>query len=255
MVFVLAMVRLMSQGSAAKYVIATLALASSRALQTVALFLPIKILLLLSGSGAPSILQIVPFDPQFVLGSLMAGVPAFYAAAILLGAWFQRSIDSVNPPPDPVANGIPMPAKQYVRLYEAVVRISADWLVVLFGLVAILIFSWPLALASVIILGLYGLTMEVMIFGTNAHRYTPLKLNEAQFLEYGRTTSFILLFGILAMLVVYFDMNVYLAILSMLIARLMCQSIQRFFSAAFRHRKIYAKWIESGSKGATTVPA
>lgn len=240
--FLLAAIRLCVSNLPLKFPASAGAFAVSRLTQTIALFLPIKILLLLSGSSAPSILKYIPLEPDVTIMLLMVGVPVLYAATILLAAWFQWQMDAVNVPKSNIA-GVQISSKQYKRLHEAMARQLADFLILLLGLLGILVFSWPFALATVVLLGLYGLSMELMIFRRSQTRHTILRLTHTQLFEYGRTITFITLSGALALLVVHFRVNVYLAILAMLMARLMTQAAQRLFSSAYKHRRTYANWI------------
>ncbi|UYO00444.1 MAG: hypothetical protein KIT02_04295 [Devosia sp.] len=230
-------------GGTVGYWTAAAALASSRLLQTVALFLPIKLLMLLSGSSAPSILQLVPIDPNVLILIMMGCVPVLYIGSILATAIFQRMMDKPPAAKIPPVDGDPVNLKLFLRLRDTLVRNSADLLVLVVGTIAITIAHWPFALITLVVLAGYAFVLEIYVFANMRPRHTFLKLKPTQVIEYSRTFVFIALFGVLAYLVFQWHLNVYLAILCLLVCRLMTQGVQRFFNSALKLRQTHSKWI------------
>jgi hypothetical protein len=235
--------------------LAAVSLALARIMQTVALFLPIKLLMLLSGSSAPSILQVIPIDPGALMIIMMALVPVLYAGSVLVMALFQSIIDRRPSVPIPSIRADKINLKLFLRLREAMVRNAADMLVIVLGAIGVLTVHVAFGIASIVVLALYCVALEIYIFSNPKPRHTFLKITPTQLIEYSRSFVFILLFGVLAYFVFQWKMNVYIAILCLLVCRLMTQSAQRFFNAAIKLRKAHAMWIHPSAIGALETAA
>ncbi|MCM2972983.1 hypothetical protein [Larsenimonas suaedae] len=212
-----------------------LSLAISRLLQTVAFFLPIKVLIMLSSENMPSYLgpveAFVSYDEFLIFLIIM--VPLVYFAHLGFGILFRSLIDKDILYFEKNKHGIKgygeVDYNKLKRLHNHTSKAFSDVLV-FFVTSTILIVINPLLTLSIWLVTALNLAffVERAFYIHDDERITFLKLHKRQFIEYVASSNYLIVFIVLVAQMYLSSDGVYGAILALLLARQLFQAVQRF---------------------------
>lgn len=240
-----------------------LLLAGSRVLQTIALFLPIKLLILFTADGPPSYMALLPafVTIEALTAALVAAVPVLYGGYVVSNIVFQRLLDVgrkrvAAAPPRALPGGAGVEAKSAPHLLDTTVRGAADWITVAGTLVVTAVLSPAFGLvAALMMVGFIALAEWVVFSPAAAERVTRARITKRQFIEFCGAGAYVAAFAGLAALALVGDLDIYAAILALLLVRLMVQALQRFATASITTRKDFARLIAARADGAAVADA
>lgn len=211
-------------------------LAASRILLTMSYFLPIKLLILLASDGPPSYMAYLPASISYdtLLIVLMICVPVFYIGSIsasFLSTKFRGKALSK------VEESTQQHSKDDAeKIIGAKIPFLSELFVVLGGLAILLIISWSvLLIVMAFIIGLAYLMEHVLFNDLSQTTVTFAKISRPYFIDYCNGFSYIIVFGFIAVIVVVSGLDIFSAILSLLVVRLIMQALQRFFKTWVKH--------------------
>jgi len=220
--------------------------ASSRVSYTVAMFLPIKILILTTESGGPPayFAALAPYlHYEVFLALLIASVPLVYAYSVG-GKILSARLLAVGKKGAGESKDAPWPGVQHKRLaglYERSVRIGEDAVVMALCLIGILVCDWRLALLCLLLVVLHFALAEAFA-PAETKGATPL-ITAAHVNELSGSAAFLLAFGGVVGLVAWGNANLFFAILGLLLARLLFQGSQRILNEIDRLGRDFAQEI------------
>ncbi|ART63941.1 hypothetical protein [Kushneria marisflavi] len=210
-------------------------LASSKVLQTIAFFLPIKVLIMLGSEKMPKYLS--PFSEYMnyndVLVFLIAIVPVVYVMHLAFGIFFRLLIDK------DVAR---FTQKEYhvdgygnanlgklKRLHNHTSKAFSDIIVFLLTSVILLLIN-PILTLAIWVVTLLNLSLFVKkaFYVHDDTRITILKLHKRQFVEYIASSNYLIVFALLVVQMYLVSGEIYGAILALLLSRQLFQAVQRF---------------------------
>lgn len=210
-------------------------LAWSKIFQTVAFFLPIKILIMLNENSMPDYLSGVELYLSYdsLLAALIIMVPIVYLMHILFGILFRNCIDQdiklYGDEKFDISGHGEVGYGKLKRLHNHTSKAFSDILV--FVLTSIILLYLNVSLAIIV----WAITFcNLLVFVNKAFylsdddRLTFLKLHKRQFIEYIASSNYLIVFGFLVFQT-YFSMGeMYGAILALLLSRQLFQAVQRF---------------------------
>ncbi|WP_417791601.1 hypothetical protein [Stutzerimonas xanthomarina] len=216
------------------FTLAALLLAGSRGMQVAAFFLPIKVLILMASAREPGYYHYL--KPYLTLDQLMLGmlllVPVFYFSYIILGVMHRRVLDADLNRQKTVAfecGALKLKPAQMVSLHRRLAKAYADmWLML--GTLLVITLIQPLLGAAVAALVLFNLLIfDAYAFAANEDkRLTIFRLHRRQFIEYIASSNFLVVFFMLAWGIARLGLDVFSAVLMLLLSRLLFQAMQRF---------------------------
>jgi len=216
------------------FTLAALLLAGSRGMQVAAFFLPIKVLILMASAREPGYYHYL--KPYLTLNQLMLGmlllVPVFYFSYIILGVMHRRVLDADLNRQKSAAfecGALKLKPAQMVSLHRRLAKAYADmWLML--GTLLVITLIQPLLGAAVAALVLFNLLIfDAYAFGADEDkRLTVFRLHRRQFIEYIASSNFLLVFFVLTWGVARLQLDVFSAVLVLLLSRMMFQAVQRF---------------------------
>lgn len=213
---------------------AVAALTASRLAKAAALILPIKILLMLSGDDLSSTyLRYIPLNPYVSLTILVLAIPGLYAASIVLASAFQHLVDF--PPPPAQKKGAPLG-------YTATASSLSDFLLFAVALLICVLISPLFAAGFMVSSTVVVWFSSVLTSDPKKDRIGRLRILPSQALEYLGALAFLTNFLIIALLVVFADTSILIAVLCLMISRVALQSVQRVLKATIRSRGRIKKW-------------
>src|SRR5690625_4649735 len=188
------------QQSGSTFVWAAVFLALSRIFQTMAFFMPLKVLIILSSDSGTRYQQYVEqwvSSEQFI-GISVALVPVVYGLYIALGTLYRRAYDANRKAQITRANDLQYGRKYKRKLtknHERLVRLLSDVCIAIIVLVVVLIINLEFSILLLIMLLLNMLVFNAQVYGLQEHaRLTFLRLHPHQFVEYVTSTNYILVF-------------------------------------------------------------
>src|SRR5690554_819157 len=210
------------------------ALAISRVCQVLAFFLPLKIFIVIHSGEVPDYFNVFPESMGFreIIILLSVLVPLTYALFITLGIVYRWLVDlhlARFGSTKLVIGGKETPDNKMKRLHNHVSKAFSEAGLIGVSIAAALFLDVGVAVAWFVLL-----YMNLWLFNKKAfeaedhHRLTFLKLHRRQFIEYISSANFLVVFAILAVELVYFDMGVYTAIFLLLVSRMVFQALNRF---------------------------
>lgn len=210
-------------------------LASSKVLQTIAFFLPIKVLIMLGSEEMPKYLD--PFQGyisyQNLLTLLIALVPIVYFLHLAFGIFFRLLIDRDVERYKDKSYHIPkcgeVALNKLRRMHNHTSKSFSD--VIVFILTsAILIYINPVLVSMIWVVTLVNLVLFVdkAFYIHDDDRISFLKLHKRQFIEYVASSNYLIVFAILVLQMYLSPNSVYGAILALLLSRQLFQAVQRF---------------------------
>lgn len=210
------------------------ALAVSRVCQVLAFFLPLKIFIVIHSGEVPDYFNVFPESMGFeeIIILLSALVPVTYGLFIVLGIAYRWSIDlhlkqygsNVL-----VILGKETPNNKMKRLHNHVSKAFSEAGLVAVSLAVAVLIDPGVAVAWFVLLYTNLWLFHKVAFHAEDHdRLTFLSLHRRQFIEYISSANFLVVFAVLAVELVYFDMGVYTAIFLLLVSRMVFQALNRF---------------------------
>ncbi|QFT85204.1 hypothetical protein FIU88_09470 [Halomonas sp. THAF12] len=220
-----------------------IALCLSRFFQVMSLFLPLKILIVVSSESVPAYFGKY-FEKDYIVFVFMSLVPLLYVAYIASGVLGRRLMDSSlsnsvkNILEGEVGNEKKIGNDKFKGLYESSCKVLSDILLILSS--SILLACVNFLVSS---LFLFVVSLALRFFAkttytvTSDRRLTFLNLHRRQCVEYICSVCFLLLFFFLVVGVYFLGMGVYEALFCLLISRQAFQALQRF---SYESIKIYS---------------
>lgn len=216
------------------FTLAALLLAGSRGMQVAAFFLPIKVLILMASAREPGYYHYL--KPYLTLDQLMLGmlllVPVFYFSYIILGVMHRRVLDADlnrHKGASFECGALKLKSAQMASLHRRLAKAYADmWLML--GTLLVITLIRPLLGAPVAVLLLLNLLLfDAYAFAADEDkRLTVFRLHRRQFIEYIASSNFLVVFFMLAWGVTRLGVNVFSAVLVLLLSRMLFQAVQRF---------------------------
>jgi len=229
------------------FTLAALLLAGSRGMQVAAFFLPIKVLILMASAREPGYYHYL--KPYLTLDQLMLGmlllVPVFYFSYIILGVMHRRVLDADLNRQKTVAfecGALKLKPAQMVGLHRRLAKAYGDmWLMM--GTLLVIVLVQPLIgplIAALVLLNL--LLFDTYAFSADENkRLTIFKLHSRQFIEYIASSNFLIVFFMLVLGVVHVELEVFSAVLVLLLARMLFQAVRRFSGESLLLKKQVVK--------------
>src|SRR5690625_351472 len=222
------------QQSGSTFVWAAVFLALSRIFQTMAFFMPLKVLIILSSDSGTRYQQYVEqwvSSEQFIWISV-ALVPVVYGLYIALGTLYRRAYDADKAAQIVRVNDLKCDRKYKRKLtknHDRLVRLLSDVCIIIIVLVIVIIINIEFTIVLLVMLFLNMLVFNAQIYGLKGHaRLTFLRLHPNQFVEYVTSTNYILFFVFLAISIYVGRIDVINAVLNLFLCRLALQAVQRF---------------------------
>lgn len=223
-----------SKVSGATFVMGAASLAVSRVCQVIAFFLPLKIFIIIYSQAVPEYFDVFPetmgFQDTIILLSCM--VPLVYVLFIALGICYRWLVDlhlRRFGKTELLIAGVVSPENKTKRLHNHVSKAFSEAGLIL---VSVALAMWLDPAIACLWIALIYLNLQLFFLKTfyteDSDRLTFLKLHRRQFIEYISSANFLVVFAILALELVYFDMGVYAAIFLLLISRMVFQALNRF---------------------------
>lgn len=223
-----------SRVSGPTFVIGAASLAASRVCQVVAFFLPLKIFIIIYSQSVPEYFDIFPegMELQDTIILLSCMVPLIYVLFIALGICYRWLADlhlsRFGKTELRIADAV-SPLNKTKKLHNHVSKAFSEA-----GLIAgsIALAVWLDPVVACVWGGLIYLNLHLFytqtFYAEDADRLTFLRLHRRQFIEYISSANFLIVFALLAVELLYFDMGVYAAIFLLLISRMVFQALNRF---------------------------
>jgi hypothetical protein len=224
-----------TQNTRVHFYLSSFFLAASRVFQMASLFIPIKLLILLSKHSVPAYMQTILkyFSTSTTIWLLALSVPLFFLGYIICGIFFRKfvDIDAKKLTDNQFSlRGTLLTQKQVIELHQYTARAQSECIVISIGTLAVLWIAWTYGLclfATLLFLGL--LTEQVIFHHPERRRVTPFNLTPRQFIEYTSSMGYIVLTLFLCLHLILFKNSLNLSILCLLTSRMIIQSIKRFF--------------------------
>ncbi|WP_444984243.1 hypothetical protein [Halomonas mongoliensis] len=219
-------------GEKAFFLLASIALSISKFCKTALFFLPIKVLILLSSSSQPYYLKALSLEvsPEELAVSLMASLPLVFFLQFLSGFFYRRwsdksFFDSSGRRKEKGSR------KKNQKLHGHYVRSVSEIFIVFLSLLLITLYSLKLAIlfGAMVACAFYIANRNVLHEGFHS-RHSFARLGTEQVSEYLCTTMIIISFAVLAIMVLKWNMSIYISLLMMILCRLIFQSLQRFMN-------------------------
>lgn len=210
------------------------ALAISRVCQMAAFFLPLKVFIVIHSGEVPEYFDVFPdnmsLSDTITLLSMM--VPLIYSLFIVLGICYRWLVDQHLNTFDNTAliiNGEQVAPTKVKRIHNHITKAFSDAGLILVSVTVALWLDIMIAVAWTVLLYLnLCLFYRKALTAEDHHRLTFLKLHRRQFIDYVSSANFLVVFAVLALELVYFDMSVYTAIFLLLVSRMVFQALNRF---------------------------
>lgn len=208
-------------------------LSFSKIMQTVAFFMPLKVLIVLSAgeeSKYSSYFKSWLTADQF-LAIIIVMVPVSYLLYIFFGIAHRRYADR-----DMKRQVARAKSEKYgdrklrviKKIHPRLIRIWADMCVVVLIILIISIIQARFAAVLLILIGMNLGFFNAWVFGREESvRLTPLRLHPKQFVEYITSINYLLVFSVLAVGVYYHSIGIVTALLALLLSRLCLMAVQR----------------------------
>ncbi|MCO5784791.1 hypothetical protein DHB74_00300 [Pseudomonas sp. G11-1] len=223
-----------SRVSVVAFVVGCAALAVSRVCQLAAFFLPLKIFIIIHSGEVPSYFDIFPqsMEQNDILLLLCVLVPVIYGAFIGLGIVYRWLIDfhimrfGKN---ELLISGKKIPNNHVKKAHNHVSKAFSEAGLIGVSVAFALVLDPMVAVSWLLLLYLNLWLFHAYAFDAADHdRLTFLKLHRRQFIDYVSSANFLLVFAVLAIELIYFDMGVYAAIFLLLVSRMVFQALNRF---------------------------
>lgn len=223
-----------SRVSGSAFILGCASLAVSRVCQVVAFFLPLKIFIIIYSKEVPEYFDFFPdgmgFREAIVLLSSM--VPIIYALFILFGIVYRWLVDlhlRRFGKAELVIGGSVTPEKKMKKLHNHLSKAFSEAGLAATSILFAAVLSPQVALVWFVLIYTNLWLFHAKAFKAEDHdRLTFLKLHRRQFIEYISSANFLVVFAVLALELVYFDMGVYTAIFLLLVSRMVFQALNRF---------------------------
>ena len=210
------------------------ALAVSRACQMAAFFLPLKIFIVIHSGEVPEYFNVFPeslgISNIITLFSML--VPLIYGSFIALGISYRWLIDQHLHKfgnTELIIDGVKIAAAKSKRLHNHIAKAFSEVGLIVVSVAVALSFDVMITVAWVVLLYLnLWLFHRKALSAEDHHRLTFLKLHRRQFIDYISSANFMVVFAVLALELVFFDMGVYTAIFLLLVSRMVFQALNRF---------------------------
>ncbi|WP_141103634.1 hypothetical protein [Cobetia sp. QF-1] len=218
---------------------ASLLLACSKVIQTIAFFLPIKVLIMLSLKKPPDYFQLISdwISYEDFIITILALVPGFYLSYMLIGLIYRKMIDkdlALIWNSSFEKNNFFLKGKHLRVAYGQTSRLNSDIFICIIilcmsAIVSFYITSSLIALSLVVLL----IFLRYGFAAKEDDRVTFIGLHRKQLVEYISAMVYLALFFILVGLVYYKVLGTYETIFLLLISRLYIQSLQRALVESF----------------------
>ena len=234
--------------------------AATRILQLVTLFLPIKVLILMSSERVP-----VYFDHLLnylarkeILIFMILLVPILFVLYILFHLIANKLFNSCEASAlqnDEVCSKLGAPPKRIAEYHRRIYLGLTEVVLIFFTVVLIAIIDFYLVLVLFILLVTnYLLFEELNERYPSSERLPFLNLHRDQFMEFAVAANFLLVFFGLALAVSSNRIDIFSAVLSLLAARMMFQGLQRLVKHTYMIKAIYAQG-QAQRKTETSAPS
>lgn len=226
-------IRLLLTRTGKNFALAGVLLSFSRIMQTVAFFMPLKVLIVLSSDGGNKYSAYVePWltDDQF-LALIIAMVPISYGLYITFGIAHRRYFDRDLTLQIKKATAEGYDKKQLAslkKIHPRLTRMWADSCVITLITLAVLVIQPFFAFFLLALISGNLVFFNALVFDrSDTVRLTPLRLHPVQFVEYATSINYLLVFGALALAVYHNQIGIVTALLALLLSRLCLQAVQR----------------------------
>ncbi len=223
--------------------------AVSRIMWTITMFLPIKLLIMMEGQSTPKYIAFLlnVTDRAGAMTILIACVPLFYAGHMLLDAHsrrlVRRHVDGAREQ-DGTLDDRPIAAEEFRLLGERISEIEADVLVVVLSLATIFAIGWVLGVLLAVSLVVLALSIEYVQHTFPQDRRLPiLNVVPERFMDHVFSLLYIVVFVFVLLQMAVLQTDVYLSILSLLMARMAIRAMGRFFGKSKKLRESFAVWL------------
>ena len=216
-------------------------MSTSNIFKIVALFLPIKILLVLASGGTSRYMRLIPLDPDIVLMGMVVAMPLLYAGSILCASGHRHAVDAAVPSDRPFT-AQPLRAKRFETLYENCLASASNTALILITIGIGFAINWILGALLAGLIAIYTIFVVLVLLPKPFRHISWGKLRSTQIMEYANVLAFFAAFMTIAGLVMAGALEVYGAILSLLMSRMMLRSVKDILSAAHRNMRDYERW-------------
>lgn len=205
--------------------------AFQRVFRMASFFLPLKLIILLSSEKIPKYMEFLPssisYNSWIII--LIICVPIFYLASIL-SSFFSKKFEEI------ILSEIKEDTQHYSikeahRLIKAKIPFLNGAIVLGIGLTGLFFLSWKFLIFVIFFIIIMAIIMEYMLFkNIQTPKLTIFKLSRNQFVEYSFGLSYLIVFGVLVIIMLTSEFDIFSAILSLLIMRLVIAALQSFFN-------------------------
>ena len=225
-----------------RFFYACLSRALSLLLKMISLFLPLKVLIVMSSSRMPFYFDYLSqyIEIETILLSLVMSVPVVYFFSIVLGVTQRRLLDAdLQELRNSLVSSYPQIKKSNIGITHNKLAIAfSEILLVIISLLLVLLISVYLFLVLFVSVLAVLILMNTYFYDSDASdRFTWFSLHRDQLVEYVSSCSFLMMFFLLVAGVHYFSLSIFSAVLSLLLSRMAFQSVGRFSRQSFYLKK------------------
>lgn len=223
-----------SRVSGASFVGGSAALSVSRVCQVLAFFLPLKIFIVINSGDIPEYFSFFPESMEYddIIISLSVLVPVIYFLFITMGIVSRWLLDVHLKRFDGQTLTIGSETarwKKVKKLHGRMAKVLSDMGLIVASVVFVSVLDPMVGAVLVVLLYFNLLLFNAKAFSSkDKDRLTFLKLHRRQFIEYISSANFLIIFAVLAVQLIFFDMTIYSAIFMLLVSRMVFQALSRF---------------------------
>lgn len=227
-------------GGRLNFVAAVFFLTFGRLFKIAAMFLPIKILLVLSSGHASRYMALIPMDPDTLLIFMAAAIPVSYGIAVIFASRHRHAVHRAKMPAAEkrfkiLSKNAAITRKRFPPFFEMTVTSTTNATIIAIAVTLAFLFSPAMGVVNLLLIAAY-IAFFVFLIMPKPYRHVSWgRLHSTQVMEYVGILGFFMGFLVIAAFVMIGQMEVYGAILSLLMCRLMFRSIKSFLQTAHRN--------------------
>lgn len=210
-------------------------MAASRILQTMAFFLPIKVLVMMESDHVPGYFKAIDnyITYEHFMLLLVSMVPVLYVSHFMMGVFHRKLLDKGLESQADVIHNIDRVGKfglsKVRKLYGHSMKCFSE--VLLFFICAAILLAinpWLFMLILIVVILNLAIFVNKAFYASEDDRLTFFNLHRRQFVEYLASSNYLFVFAFLVVQMTFFSEEVYGAILALLLSRQLFQAMQRF---------------------------
>lgn len=227
-----------------RFLYASLMCAMSNLLQVVSLFLPLKVLIIMSSSNSPFYFQyLTPYaEVETILTCLILAVPVIYIVYIVFSILYRQLLDTDfrKLKAEGMRSYFSKVNKAHVEKIHPKLSIAlSEIFLVVITLVLMLFVNVYSAIVLLFFVMFNLFFLNKYIYGLKSdERRTKVSLDRKQIIEYLMSCNFMVIFFLLVLGVYYYSLNIFSAVLTLLIARMIFRSLARFSRQSFTLKEL-----------------